>query len=402
MGRKLIPFLLLPVLTVYLSPEDYGVLALYTILLTLFITLSSGGVIGAVGREYFDKTKKDFSTYVTNCLLIIAVATGLCAAALYLFQDFIEQIFSVPPQLFWTIIAIAFVTNLLQLSVKIFQSEQRPLPYGLWLISFAVIEIAFSLYLIVAEGRNWEGRVYGQVIAATLFLPALVILLNTKGLITFNINKTDTKAALSFGLPLMPHMLAGLIISMTDRLLLSHMIDKEAVGLYAVGAQIGLVVGMVAYSFNQAWAPWLFNKLTNDAEAFKRKIVKITYLYALGITVFAIIFGLVSYFIFQWLIDPAYIAAYGVTVIIALSGIMTACYYMMSGYITYRRKTKIHSYVTVIVALMNIVLSYLFILKYGIYGAAIGTILANMAAFILTAIYANKIYPMPWKIWQRQ
>ncbi len=400
--RKLIPFLLLPVLTAYLSPEDYGLLALYTILLTVFITLSSAGVIGAAGREFFDKNKQAFSIYITNCLLIIAVATGVCSAALYLFQDFIYQVFSVPPQLLWTIITIALVTNILQLNVTIFQSEQRPLPYGIWIIAFAVIEIAFSLYLIVAEGRNWEGRVYGQVIAASLFLPALLILLKLRGLISLNINEADTKAALSFGIPLLPHMLAGLVITMTDRLLLLHIMDKEAVGIYTVGSQIGLVVSMVAYSFNQAWAPWLFNKLTIGDEADSKKIVKITYLYAVGITVFAIIFGLASYLIFKWLIDPNYAAAYGVTIIIALSGAMTALYYMMGTYITFQRKTKIHSYITVIISIINIALSYLFILQYGIYGAAIGTLLANLAAFVLTALYANKIHPMPWKIWQKK
>jgi O-antigen/teichoic acid export membrane protein len=397
-SKKLIPFLLLPILTAYLSPEDYGLLALYTILLTVFITLSSAGVIGAVGREFFDKNKQTFSVYVTNCLLIIAIATGICSAALYLFQDFVYQMFYIPSEFIWTIIATALATNILQLNVTIFQSEQRPVPYGIWIISFAVIEIMFSLYLIIAKGLSWEGRVFGQVIAAALFFPAILILLKIRGLLSFKINKADTKAALSFGIPLLPHMLAGLIITITDRLLLSHMMDKEAVGIYAVGAQIGLVVSMVAYAFNQAWAPWFFAKLTEGNNEFKKQIVKITYIYTFSIISFAIMFGLNSFFLYKLLIDPAYATAYGVSIIIALSGGMTGLYYMAGSYITFKKKTHIHSYITVIIALVNIALSYLFILKYGIYGAALGTLLTNFVAFVLTAFYANKLYPMPWAL----
>lgn len=370
--------------------------------MTVFTVLGSAGVVGAISREYFDKDKKGFASFVTNCLAIIFAVSVLCYLFTVIGHGWIENIFQIPDYILWTILIITLGANLVQVVTVIFQSEQRPVPYGAVFITFCILELVFSLYFVVAEGMNWEGRIYGQTLASFLFIVPLGFILWRKGLLKPDYNKRDVKQALNFGLPLIPHMLAGIMISMTDRLLLSHMIDNHAVGLYAVGAQIGLIISLSVYAFNQAWTPWLFSKLKSNDKTTRYNIVKITYLYCLTVLVGALLYSGIAYYIFLFMIKESYIMAYPVAVIMALSGAFTGMYYMFGGYITYARKTKIHSYITVAVAGVNLLVSYFLIREIGFMGAAIGTLIANIIAFITTAIYACKIYPMPWILWKEQ
>ena len=81
--RRVVPLLLLPVFTYYLSPDSYGELSIFNIYVALMTTLLSAGCIGAVGREYFDRTGNDFGNYVAHCLMLVLCLSLTAFAALY-------------------------------------------------------------------------------------------------------------------------------------------------------------------------------------------------------------------------------------------------------------------------------------------------------------------------------
>ena len=49
-----IPLLLLPILTRYLSPSDYGVVAMFQMVLAVFGALAGLSVFGAANRQYYE------------------------------------------------------------------------------------------------------------------------------------------------------------------------------------------------------------------------------------------------------------------------------------------------------------------------------------------------------------
>ena len=62
--NALVPFVLLPVLTRYLPPEEYGHVALFTIFSACAVAVISFGVGGAVTRQYYHLEKPEFSEFV--------------------------------------------------------------------------------------------------------------------------------------------------------------------------------------------------------------------------------------------------------------------------------------------------------------------------------------------------
>ena len=68
--NKAIPFLLLPVLTHYLAPDDYGVIAAFGSFMgvvSMFISLSMNG---AVSVNYYILEKSELAKYVASVLSI--------------------------------------------------------------------------------------------------------------------------------------------------------------------------------------------------------------------------------------------------------------------------------------------------------------------------------------------
>ena len=124
----------------------------------------------------------------------------------------------------------------------------------------------------------WQGRIQAQVIAVVSFAIFGLLLLNHNGWLKFKPEKTYIRNALSFGVPLIPHALSGTIKTMVDRILISSMVGLSATGLYSVGFQIGMIIGILEDSFNKAYWPWLFERLKRNVDHEKRTI-KLTYTY---------------------------------------------------------------------------------------------------------------------------
>ena len=68
------------------------------------------------------------------------------------------------------------------------------------------------------------------------------------------------------------------IITRIDRIFINSMVRVDATGVYSVGYQVGMIIGLLTQSFNLAWSPFLFEKLKENNYSTKVKIVKFTYL----------------------------------------------------------------------------------------------------------------------------
>ena len=42
------------------------------------------------------------------------------------------------------------------------------------------------------------------------------------------------------------------------------MVNVAATGLYSVGYQVGMIIGLLANSFNLTWSPFLYEKLKEN------------------------------------------------------------------------------------------------------------------------------------------
>jgi len=214
---------------------------------------------------------------------------------------------------------------------------------------------------------------------------------------SFSFDFESLKKILNFGLPLLPHAIAGILLASSSKFFLVNMISNEAVGIYTVAFQVASAVLLIMTSVNQAWAPNLYEILNSKpTEIVKLGIVKQTYKVMLFMIAITLLFIVVVPYIFIFFINVNYHSGILISRIISIGFLMNGLYFLVTNYILFTKKTKVLSYITTIISFIGAVINYYLILEYGIIGAAYGLIANFGLLFIIVFYYSNKLYRMPW------
>lgn len=388
---------MLPILTRFLTPLEYGIVAMFQVLVGIVGIFSGLATHGAISRQYYERETINISIYITNCFYIWIISSLFIGLVFYLFSEWISHLTDFPAEWLWAVLVVSAGQFIVSVVLILWQVQIKPIPYGTFQILLTLINVGLSLWFIVGFGMGWQGRVDGQVLAYLIFASLGLFILWKNGWLNKWTYESDyVKHALGFSLPLLPHSLGMWAIVMTDRILITNMVGVADTGVYVVGTQIGMIIGLLQHSFNQAWVPWLFSQLKKEDETIKLKIVKITYLYDILIFIAAILLAWISPWLLDFFVGNDFSGANDYVLWIALGYAFNGMYKMVTNYIFYAQKTAYLAAMTFLTAIVNIGLSYLLIRINGTVGAAQGTMLAFLLSFILTWIIANKTYKMPW------
>lgn len=393
--EKAIPFLLLPVLTRYLSPTDYGIVAMFTVLVGLTVPFSGFKTAVSILRNFY-KEEIDFPTFVTNGFFIVIGGTSIVVVIYILFADKIIKYTKIPENWLFFVVVVAVGQVLIEIILTIWQAQDKPLRYGMFKILLSLINMSVALILIVEYSLGWEGRVIGLIGAVVLFALIGVYYLWKNKFLKFAFNITYIKSSLLYSAPLIPHALSALIITMIDRLFITNMIGIGATGIYTVGYQVGMIIGILAKSFSKAWVPWLFTQLNKDSLRIKKKIIKITYGYMGLILCLALVLSLSAPWFMKLLVGKDFYGATRYISWIAFGYAFSGMYSMISRYIMYAEKTYLLTIITVLTTILNIVLNFFLIDKFGAIGAAQATTISLILMFLGTWAISIKVYKMPW------
>lgn len=394
--NKAVPFLLLPVMTHYLTPSDYGIVATYgafIAILAVFIHLS---MAGAVQVNFFKLSNDQLKTYIFNVFIILGITTSIALLFILLFHLPLSEKLDVSS--FWLFLGVLMVFMQLPtlINLVLWQVEQHAKPYGTYQILQMLTNTSIGLILIVGLGMDWEGQLIAQAVSTILFGFLSLIFIYKRSYLTFDYNASYIKDALKFGGPLIPHSLSGWLKTGVDRIFLTTIVGTSATGFYSIGYQFGMIIGILAVAFNQAYSPYLYKKLENIGEKEKRTLVKQTYLYFFTILLFASILSYIAPWVINTFLDERYGKSIPFIPWIAFSFAFGGMYFMVVNYILYMKKTFSLSIVTFTTSLIHIALSYLLINTNGEIGAAQATLISSSIMFIGVWILSNKVYKMPW------
>lgn len=398
--NKLIPFILLPILTIYLTPESYGIIFTYNAyvaVLAVFIHLS---LSGAVNVNFYQLSKENLKIYITNTLLILFFFTFCIFIFIFNFQEYLQQ--QINLTFFWINIAVlnVFFQFFTIINLVLWQAEQNAKKYALYQFSFTILSTTFILICVAYLKLGWEGYLIGQLVSILIFSLLSIWLIFKRGYLNFQINFIYIKDALKFGIPLIPHSLSGWFKTGVDRFFLTSLLGSTATGIYALGYHLGMIVGIMTVAFNQAFSQYLYKKLANITDEDKIKLVKYTYLYFVLVLLLASLISYLSPWFIVNFINQRYLDSIEIIPWIAFGYVFQGMYFMVVNYIFFVKQTAALSFVTFTTGILHVILSYVFIKFYGIQGAAYATTLSFFITFILVWMLSNRVYPMPWFFWR--
>jgi len=389
------PFFLLPVLTRYLSPADYGIVSMFLFTVLILDPFISLGVGGAVTVKYYDKTT-DVPTYLgTGLVMTIALAIPV-ELLVFLLRDTLSDITRVPPE--WLLLVVPFIVAraVVAVPLSLLMVREKALLFGVVQNAQSAAVISLSLLLVVGLGGGWRGRLEAELITWCTFAIAGVVVLRRSGWLRLVFIPPYARHLAGFGVPLIPHALGSILIVQTDRLLLTNLVGVEETGLYTVGYQLALVLELIAISFNNAFAPWLYRHLGDADYEMRRKLVRYTYVQFAGMAVLALAVAVGMPWLAGQLLDPSFAGSGPYVGWFVLGFLFSAMYYMVVNYIFYAQQTFWLAAVTITVGVVNIPLTYFLIQLNGGIGAAQATAVALGLSFLFTWLVSQRIYPMPW------
>lgn len=398
--NKAVPFIILPILSYYLLPSDYGIVANFGVLFAIFSIFVTAGVDGAISVNYFRLSKNELSRFIFNSILIISVLGVFLIFLVLLFDDLIYSFVKIPNSYQVLTVLMAVSAAFTGINLSLWRLEEKALRFGIYKFSQTIFDISVSLILVAIYKLGWVGRVNGMLLASIVFGLCSLYIVYKRGYLKLSPSKSLVFSILAFGLPLIPHSLSFWLRSGVDRILITKYVGEYATGLYATGFQFGVLVSFITLSFNNAFVPYMFRLLSEEDEGilfYNKNLLKKIILSGIVILIFTcLIFTFFSKYILLYFFADAYYEASQFIFWAILSQTFQGMYLFFVNYIFFVKKTKILAVITFVCSLLQVVLSFYLINFLGAIGAAYATAIISFVNFLMVAWYSNKVYPMNW------
>ena len=390
-----VPFILLPILTNDFSPSEYGTLSIYQafiLFLTPFILLNYQT---AVSVKYFQTEREIFRQYLSSSLLVPILGLLIIQILIFIFAASLHELFQIPLLYIHLLPFFTFSQSIVKLILVVFRITEESINYGIYQFALTLFNLLLSLYFVIGLGFSWEGRIFGIVFSNIIFSFLGFYILLKKKLILKSINRSYIKDNILFGAPLVLHIVGTAVMTISDRLFISKMINNSALGIYTVAYQIGTILMLVISSMDLAWGPQAYKLMKTNRISSFRKLFKYQSFMYFGIIVCFLFIYLSIPVVYNFFIDHNYHDGIDYVFWIMIGYVFQGFYALNSKIFTFRRKTFLLSRITFSAALLNIVFNYFFIKRFGVIGAAYSTALSWFLFFMISMLISIRLYPFP-------
>lgn len=398
--NALVAFLLLPILTRYLSPFDYGVVETFMAVIACLTGVVLVGGNTLMSKEYYVLEAPARQEFTGNILGMIFVSSA-ALLILYIFSsvwgNFWSHILKISNALIILAIIVSCGNAIISMISNTFQLEKKAVSFAIFMNSRTLFEICLSLFLIIGIGLTWDGRISGIATSVIIFGVVALCLFKSRN-VSVCLPTKYGKVLLISGAPLILSHLGGWVYGMVDRIMINNLVGVDATGLYSVGYRFGMVVMMVETAFSLAWLPFFYENIAQKKHENNLKIVKATYAYISLLMLFSFSFGYLGKHLLYFMVDERFFGAAQFIFIISIAYCFDGIWKTFLGYLIFTGRMKTYSAITIGVALIQVMLNYIMIKTFGLIGAAWATCISMVVGAMLTITIAAATYKMPWRL----
>lgn len=387
---KVSQFLLLPLYTRYISPEEFGNIYLLIAVgnfLTIAVSLS---LHGSISRFYFNCNSTDeVKEMYTSILKFIMIFSTFIYAVLLFFGDKIFYFIKLDffPYIFLTLIS-SYLTIFYNLISSLLVAKQQAKKLSLITILSSSLGTIFTLFLVL----NIEDKILAYIISIFLvsFSNFVLFLFFSRKLTLKFSSVRFKKIYLNYSLSRMPIDLSSITVSFADRFMLYDMKGEKDSGIYSISYKIGQVIQLIFMAINKAYVPILFEKFSDESKLDRKQIGKDSTT-IIGLYFYVTIVGILFAKETAYILGSSYEDSFFVIVLILLSYLFLGFKLIFQPPMDFNTKyVGVKSLIWVLTSLLNISLNIILIPKYSIFGAAIASFLSYFIMLVPIIYYSNK------------
>lgn len=389
-----ISFGLLGVFTRFLTPADFGVLALITATVGILASVVGLNPTPFFTAKFPSLSPGDLRRYGAAALLT-TVLTAVGAWVLLELLGLWFAAFRLPQWVLAGLAVLGVVAAVRGLGLTVLKMREKPVGFaGLKLFESATAG-GVGVLLVAGLGMDWRGKYLGQLAAGVLAAIAAATYLVRSGDLGLRTTWEHVRKYVRFSLPVVPHSLGFWAINAQDRYFVLAMSGLEAAGIYSVGYTLATVLDVVNQGVLTAFSPHFYGRLERGDG--KDGIVLMTYGYLLFTIAAYVAFVAVMKYVVPRFVGREFVDSARFVPWVAAGYAFNALRNFMTGYLYVAEKTNVLASLTVVTAVLNAVLNYVFIRLWGAIGAAVATTVTFAAVGLVTAYLATRFYEMPWR-----
>ena len=391
--QSILGFVLLPILTIYYTPEIFGAYSILLLLSALASAIFYLGASSALGRFYFEENSDLYKDKIFTTALIVTlvgafllISCGLVFAKPLSISLFETDKYYLPIILILIAASFGFLLNLMTLLLRY---ENKAGLFFIIIISGVLVNFIVTYSLLLKFNYGILAPIYGVLISNSLSF-FILVLIKIKNL-TKKLKIDHFKLILFFGIQ---SSLAGLsfyLLEWIDRLIINELLDLKDVGIYSLGYRLGVIINILLVTpFVLVWAPMRMQYAKSENIVFFTSKV-ISYYTVVGVLIllFTILFG--EEILKLFFVNEEYSEAFSITPIIMTSLFIFGYQNIVDFGIYLRKKIYFYTIISVILILVNVTLNYFLLPKYGYVAAAFITlityILSSTAIFFVSNNY---------------
>lgn len=371
----LINVVLLPIITPYLAPYDYGIWGVISSYSSFILALVPLGLNMHLSNSFFEYKQWKliwgrilflfFLSGTIGSILLIGILTLELKDFTYGMRLLIGICSSIPILLFGNGIIAAHLYPLLE----------SPKPLVFRNLTGSICSILISFIAIYQFRLGFWGFILGSMISAMvtfiLFIPPIYIKQNIKPTLDRNIKRI--KEWIKIASPVIPHTLGFMLLSSSSRIIMSwYRVPIEDIGIYSNGYMMGDYITIISTSLATALLPYIQSAYRNENFGNYRKMY-----YLCQIIVLSAVFSVSIWMseIYQLLIrnvafnDSIQVASY-----ICYANVMMPLYTFISSICFIDKKTPQLLWLVFLPGVINISICLIFIPVYG-YKVAVYSVL---------------------------
>lgn len=395
-------FILLPIYTRYLAPSDYGIVASMAVLQTILAVFFTLCLERSVMRLYWDyKTEDEKKDFFGTITISIAVISSIILSLLFFFDRYVGLIYkSIDFYPFYAYAILSCFLGVFSLVPKkyLMLKEKPGLFITLSLIQFIFTAI-FILWFVIVKQEGAIGYLKGVLFSRLITLPIFILIsLKTSHL---KFKYSIFRSGVSFSIPIIPAIMTAWVLNLSDRVFIERYFTFADVGVYSLGYNIAGLVVLFAGSFGLAYGPVFFKLANSDNQEIARKsLSKYNHIYLIMVIFICFIISFFSKEGTFLLFDEKYRDVCLFIPLISFSYLFSLARGITSRFFQQSKKMKENMYIAISAAIMNIILNFLLIPRFGVFGAAYATIISMAILFFISYLFTKKycyFIPFEWR-----
>ncbi len=394
---KAMNFFLLPLYTKYLAPADIGISDTVTNLMSFIYPILVLGFDSAFSAFYFEgsdpmRDRKVYRivrqvTMISSSFMILVIAfSGPISQGLFKTGDY---------RLAVTIAAFTVVFELWALPDALdVRMENRMGIYGMITVVTSAVMLGANILLVAVLKFGYLSLIVSACLANFVRMAMFRAAAGRKDKTAFD--GELFREMLRYALPLVPMVVVSWVLTLSDRYILLYYWDESVVGLYGVAQRFANVLNIIVSSVSIAFTTFAFaNVEGEDAKDKYRKVLNYVFIVLQAMVLVIATFALP---IIHIMTKPAYHEAY-VLVQPLMYGQLLYCISTIIRYgFAYTKKSHLNLIPTGAAAVLNLVLNFILIPKYGALAATLTTLVSYLVMMILVEVLSNKVYPCKYDL----